>query len=220
MAEKRLNSKRTFQGRHRPGYPGMFDWRLLLPGGVWVRSRDGIIRHPKTADMDENDVIFTDDEEGKGENNRIKCRRGKHCIRVQGHAGQCNRQYDFIKKRRLSKEEKQSTMNKRKKNTQEDAAATEDSHGQNEKYLNYSWEKMVDQQKGARQERWSKRQGLWVTNGEASDNERSDSGEDSSLVVEGSEGGYGGPLGFTSTEEEDYWGEGQEEPILEDCDRL
>lgn len=223
MAEKRLNSKRTFRGGHRPGHPGMFDWRLLLPGGIWVRSREGISRHPKTADMDENDVIFSEDEEGKGNPTRVKCRRTKHCICVQGHAGRCFAYHNFIKRLGINEEKKPSTANKRKKG-RKDAA---DIDSQNEEDVYYSWEGVVDRQRGDRQERWLKRQGVWVTNsggsgggggGEVRNNEEPDSGEDSSLWGESSEG-YGGPLGFTSTEEEEYWIEGQEEPMLEDCDR-
>jgi hypothetical protein len=65
MTEKKLSSKRTFHGTHRSEHPGMYDWHLLLPTGKWVRSLPGIINNPKTPEMDEDDVIFSD-EEGAG----------------------------------------------------------------------------------------------------------------------------------------------------------
>ena len=220
MAEKRVNSKRTFRGNHRPGHPGVFDWKLLLPGGVWVRSLDGIFRHPKTGGMDENDVLFSDDEEegGKGGTTRVKCHCTKHCIFVPGHAGKCTVHYNFKKRQGVYKEKKTSSMNKRKKNT-DDAAGNDESHDQNLNHLYYSWENMVGRQKGDRKDRWLKRQGLRLTNSDGEVNINDEEEPDTSLGNETSEG-YGGLLGFTSTEEEDYWEEGQGEPMLEDCDKL
>jgi hypothetical protein len=90
MAAKRINSKRTFQGSFRPGSQ-MYDWSLLLPGGVLVRSISEISRTPKTPEIDEDDVIFSDEENNDDgdESNRARCFLTEHCIRVQDHVGEC-----------------------------------------------------------------------------------------------------------------------------------
>jgi hypothetical protein len=198
MADKRLKSKRTFRGGCRPGHPGIYDWSLLLPCGVWVRSRDAIARNPKTPEMDEDDVIFSD-EEGDDINSRAPCQRTKNCICVRGHAGQCAVHLNF--KKREGRYTKQAIKKKKK-------AKVDDVEGEQKEETYHSWEDVVNRQRGDRDKRWMKRQGLWVSNGdgngEVDNNEDPGSGEDFSSLGDDSGEDYAGSLGFPSSSEEDF----------------
>jgi hypothetical protein len=205
MAEKRVTSKRTFRGGHRADHPGMYDWNLYLPGGVWVRSRDGISRNPKTVRIDEDDVIYSDEEEGG--NARRKCRR-PNCVCVANHSGRCcihpGRHW---RSKRSGKDEKVSPERKRKKRK------AEDGEEENEDGEYFSWEEVVDKQRGDRRERWLKRQGLWTgdDNGNGGGEEEQDGINEGYPTEAESSEGYATSLGFTPSREDDGYSGDEEE---------
>ncbi len=205
MAEKRLSSKRTFHGTHRSEHPGMYDWHLLLPTGKWVRSLPGIINNPKTPEMDEDDVIFSD-EEGAG-TTRAYCRRSRHCICVAGHAGPCcfgGRGKRVVGKKRKEKAE----------------VAGED------KVKFQSLEEIAARQRGDRKERWLKRQGLWSGGGDGGGGDGDGGGNEENYYDDDDDDSMGGDtedyavsFGFTRSREldgtEEHQDDGGTSKILE-----
>ena len=161
--------------------------------------------------MNEDDVIFSDEE--AEETGRAICQRAEHCVRVQGHSGRCSIHRDFARNRWNRKETRPSK--KRQKNKEGNGGVSDnDDVGGRDVY--YSWDEVVDRQRGARQERWLKRQGQWE------DGDGDGDGEDHSEQnpSDDDDGGYSVSLGFSSSKEDDFCIEEEEKDKAqeEDCD--